>query len=270
MKMKISLTIADTADERYPAVIKGDLLQGVRRAAAWGYEAVELHLADPAALDWGRLAHLCGERGVAVTALGTGLAYGQEGLSFTDPSPGVRREAVARICAHLEAAAPFGAPVIIGSIRGSIPSPEKQPLFAGYLADCLKRTLEKAEKESVDLVIEALNRYESNLVNTAAAGLALIEELGSQRLKLHLDTFHMNIEESSLAGAIRGAAGHLGHIHFADSNRRHPGSGHLDFGEIIGALKEIAYRGAVGFEYLPWPDPKEAALQGKAHIEALL
>lgn len=268
--MKLSLTIAATADEHYPAVIRGDPVQGIGQAAAWGYGAVELHLADPARLDWGRVARACAEHRVALTSLGTGLAYAQERLSFTDPSPRVRREAAARICAHLEAAAPFGAPVIIGSLRGSIPSPGAEQRFAGYLTDCLKRCLDQAEKEGVDLVIEAINRYETNLINTAAAGKALIEELGSARLKLHLDTFHMNIEEADPAGAIRGAAGCLSHMHFADSNRRHPGSGHLDFGAITGALKEIAYRGAIGFEYLPWPDPRAAALKGRTHIEALL
>lgn len=267
--MKLSITAAATKDQHFPAILKGDLPGSISRAAEWGYQAIELHLADPAALDWAEVAAAAEKNGVAISSLGTGLAYVQEQLCFTDSRLHRRQEAVARICAHLEAARPFQAPVIIGSVRGSVPRNGDVTAYTGYLRECLKQCLEKAERENVDLVIEAINRYETNLINSAAEGAALIEQLGSKRLKLHLDTFHMNIEEPNLRQSIEQAAGCLGHMHFADSNRRHPGSGHLDFAEIVGALHKIDYRGAIAFEYLPWPDAAAAALKGKAHIEAV-
>lgn len=268
--MKLSLTVAATEDQNYPALLKGDLAGNIRRAARWGFEAVELHLADPSLYDWPEMAAIAGDCGVEITSFGTGLACRQDRLSFTDPGAQRREAAVARVALFLDAARVFKAPVIIGSIRGSVPRPEEAEKYGGYLVDSLQRCLELAEKAGVDLVIEAINRYETNLLNSAAEAMALLAKIGSPRLKLHLDTFHMNIEEADLGAAIRDAAGCLGHIHLADSNRRYPGSGHLDFAAIVKALKAIGYRGAAALEYLPWPAAEEAALRGKAHLEPLL
>ncbi|HIP99164.1 TPA: sugar phosphate isomerase/epimerase, partial [Candidatus Bipolaricaulota bacterium] len=103
---------------------------------------------------------------------------------------------------------------------------------------------------------EALNRYESHLVNTAAQALAVVEEVGSPALGVLLDTYHMNIEEADLPGAIHLVGGRLQLVHVADSNRRAPGRGHIPFRELLAALEGIGYRGPLIVECTaPGPDP---------------
>ena len=108
-------------------------------------------------------------------------------------------------------------------------------------------------------MVEPINRYETNFVNTVDEALGLVEELGEPSAKLLLDTFHMNIEERSMEDAVRTAGESLGYLHVSDSNRRAPGQGHLDFCLLLDALEEIAYQGMLVSEILPLPDDRWAA-----------
>ena len=92
----------------------------------------------------------------------------------------------------------------------------------------------------VTLVLEAMNRYESDVLNTIEECVRTIEQFGSAHLKLHIDTYHMNIEEDRIGPNIIAAGKHIGHVHIADSNRGYPGTGHYDFAETIAALKQWA------------------------------
>src|SRR4029077_21202542 len=105
------------------------------------------------------------------------------------------------------------------------------------------------------------NRYETNLVNTIAAGVALLQPLSTKNVKLLPDLFHMNIEEVDSASALRAAAGFIGHLHFVDSNRRPAGMGHIDYRPIAQALEAIGYNGFASAEALSYPDPEAAARQ---------
>ncbi len=100
----------------------------------------------------------------------------------------------------------------------------------------------------VDYCLEALNRFEGYLINTAAEALAFIREVDCPAVKVHLDTFHMNIEEDSMGGAIRTADTVLGHFHVGECNRRVPGKGRMPWFEIACALRDIAYDGPVVME----------------------
>lgn len=105
-----------------------------------------------------------------------------------------------------------------------------------------------AQDCGVDYCLEVLNRFEGYLLNTAREGVAFVEQVDCPAVKLHLDTFHMNIEEDSMGGAIRTADKHLGHFHTGECNRRVPGKGRMPWHEIGTALKDIAYQGAVVME----------------------
>ena len=136
--------------------------------------------------------------------------------------------------------------MIIGGIRGKISSSGGQfnnDVKQGNLA--LQTCLEYAEKMGVFLLLEPINRYETNIINTLDDGLELIEELGSSNLKLLPDTFHMNIEERSFAESIMRAGSHIGYVHFADSNRMAPGWGHIDFTQVLNALANVGYGGLI-------------------------
>jgi sugar phosphate isomerase/epimerase len=132
-------------------------------------------------------------------------------------------------------------------------------LFEARFIEALEACLPLAEKAGVTLVLEAVNRYESDILNTIAECVRFIERLGSDHLKVHIDTFHMNTEEDRIGENIVAAGKYIGHVHIADSNRHFPGRGHYDFAETISALKTIGYDRALSVECLGLPTPIEAA-----------
>lgn len=112
----------------------------------------------------------------------------------------------------------------------------------------IAKTADVAKDSNVDLVLEVVNRFESNLLNTTAQGLKFVEETGSDHVRLHLDTFHMNIEEANPAAAIRLAGDKLGYFHIGESNRGYLGDGVINFDLIFDALLDIDYERDVVFE----------------------
>jgi sugar phosphate isomerase/epimerase len=128
-----------------------------------------------------------------------------------------------------------------------------------YLQSALNELGEQALKYNVPLIYEPLNRYETNIINSLAQGSALLADLKTKNVKLLADLFHLNIEEVNIADSIRHAAGDIGHVHLADSNRRPATLGHIDFGPIAQALAEISYGGYISAECLPYSDSDSAA-----------
>ena len=112
----------------------------------------------------------------------------------------------------------------------------------------LKTLTKYAEKNKKQVCLEPLNRFETDFINTCDQGLKLLKAVGSKALTLHLDTFHMNIEEKNQAEAIRKAGKLLGHFHACGSDRGTPGNDHIDWKPIAKALKEIRYQGDVVIE----------------------
>jgi D-psicose/D-tagatose/L-ribulose 3-epimerase len=108
-------------------------------------------------------------------------------------------------------------------------------------ADCLRSVCEYASALGVDIAIEPINRFEGYLIATAEEGLRYLELVGCGNVGLHLDTFQMNIEESSLPAAITSAGNKLFHFHICASHRGIPGEGHIDWPVVFTALKEIGY-----------------------------
>jgi sugar phosphate isomerase/epimerase len=107
--------------------------------------------------------------------------------------------------------------------------------------------------------LEPLNRYETDIIHTVAEGMELIQRVGAPNFGLLLDTFHMNIEEPSIEASIRACGERIFHFHVADSNRWHPGAGHLDLRSILAALRATGYDGYVSGEFMPLPDADTAA-----------
>jgi len=112
----------------------------------------------------------------------------------------------------------------------------------------MKEAIKKAEDLDLIYNVEVVNRFEQFLMNTVAEGVAYVKEVGSPHLKILLDTFHMNIEEDTIGGAIETAGECLGHLHTGESNRKPPGYGHIPWDEIGASLKKINFRGWVVME----------------------
>lgn len=223
-----------------------DWPQSLGQVRAAGYRVVELAVTDPQTLDYDSLRATLDHYGLQLVAFTTGQAAGKEGLSLSSPDIRVREKAIARVQAHAKMARGFQAIVIIGLLRGK--SGNLSLLFES-IKECTQAYPE------VRFALEPLNRYETELINSVAEALGLVELIGADNLGLLFDTFHSNIEERSVREALTLCGERLFHVHLADSNRWIPGFGHFPFAELWEALEAVGYQGALVLECLPRPDP---------------
>jgi sugar phosphate isomerase/epimerase len=267
--MRSAVTISLVNEARGgPFVFWEDLAGSIQQAKQLGFDAVEIFPPSPDAIDPDDLAKLLNDNGLSLAAVGTGAGWVKHKLTLTSPDTEVHARAMAFVEEMIEFAAELGAPVIIGSMQGRADGPKETAL--GYLSQSLLNLGLVAAGFNVPLLYEPLNRYETNLVNTLADGVKLLAGLATTNVKLLADLYHMNIEEANLAGALRTAGPHVGHVHFADSNRRAVGMGHTDFGPVIAALRDIGYSGYLSAEVLPLPDSHSAARQTIESFKALV
>ncbi|WP_198175121.1 TIM barrel protein [Spirosoma telluris] len=260
--MKSCVTIALVSQIKTgPWIYWNDLESSFGKAASLGFDAVELFTPSADAISTDRLSALVDQFGLKIAAVGTGAGKVIQGLTLTDPDPVIRSRAVDFIADMIGFGASFGAPAIIGSMQGNaVPGIEKEQALS-WLAEGLNTLGQQAEEKGVNLIYEPLNRYETNLINDLMTGVSFSKALRTGNVVLLADLFHMNIEEPSLADSIRLAGSSIGHVHFADSNRRPMGLGHTAMDEVAQALKDIGYAGYVSAEAFPFPTPDQAALQ---------
>ncbi len=268
--MKLSVVLSTQFAKFQAATFKGDLVSSVTKIADLGYEGVELAIRDPNTVNLDELEYLLRKHDLSVPAIGTGQAWGEEGLSFTDPEKIVRHKAIERIKSHIPLASRFKAVIIIGLIRGVVKPEVEQEQAEQWLADALLECSLSAHAENVRLALEPINRYETTLINTALQGKELVEKIGMPNFGLLLDTFHMNIEEAQIEPSIRMCGDRIFHFHVADSNRMYPGAGHLDFRSILAELKAAGYDGWISGEFLAKPDAITAAGQSIKQIKMCL
>ena len=145
-----------------------------------------------------------------------------------------------------------------------------------WLIGGLRQCARAAAPHGVRLALEPLNRYETSLINSVREALDAIERVGEENLGLLPDTFHMNIEDRSIEQSLRQAGDRVIHFHVADSNRWHPGGGHIDFAAILDVLGGIGYTGyvsggaGVGQGEELAADARTAAAEAIYHLRAAL
>jgi sugar phosphate isomerase/epimerase len=244
-----------------PWIFWDDLAEGMAKAQALGFDAVEFFTASADAVEPETVHRLIEETGLSIGAVGSGAGKVLHGWSLVDPDAAVRDKATGFIGEMIDFGANFGAPVIIGSMQGIATPEQEREEVLGLLRDGLNVLGKRAADHGVKLIYEPLNRYETNLFNLTGEAAEFLKTLETDAVALLADLFHMNIEEADIAAAIREHAGSIGHVHFADSNRRPIGCGHTEMGEIAKAIIESGYDGCVSAEAFPWPDPDAAAEQ---------
>jgi sugar phosphate isomerase/epimerase len=250
-----------------PFVFWDDLNAAIDQTATLGFDALEVFAPGPDAVSPDKLGQALNSRGLVLAAVGTGAGWVKHKLLLTDPDASQRKRAVEFVRSMIDFGAAAGAitgspaPAIIGSMQGRWTSDVSKETALGWLRETLDELGAHASSRGATLLIEPLNRFETNLLNTLADGSALLRSLKSTNVKLLADLFHMNIEERDSASAFLTAGADVGHVHFVDSNRRPAGCGHTDYGPIASALRRINYRGFASAEALPWPDPAGAAKQ---------
>lgn len=254
-----------------PVPLRGMIADCARTAAHLGYEAIELHLTNPKRYSAAAITQMLKENGLRLSALATGLEL-NHGFCLIDNDKEMRRAAVARVREHIELAGALGGIVIIGCIRGNISDVE----LASERRDSLARLRESmstladyADEHGVTIVLEAINYYVNNYLNTLKETAAFIRSVNSSALRLHADTHHMNIGETELPSALQETGDLLGYIHYSDSNRLYPGGGHIDFATVAATLTKIGYRGYISMEITPFPDGITAARRAISHAKAV-
>lgn len=257
MKLSLVVSVEETAFDA--VAIRGGWEAGIARLAALGFDGAELAIRDTAMVDAGHVEAAVRRANLAVPAIGTGQAFLRDGLSLSSPDAGVRLAAAERLLGHVRLAARLGSIVIIGLIRGRAEG--GHAATASRFLEGIGPVLDAAASAGVRLVVEPINRYETDFLVTVEETLEVIGASGAPHLGVLADTFHMNIEEAVVENALAAAGARLWHVHVADSNRWAPGFGHLDFPAIVGTLRRCGYLGFLSAEILPRPNPETAAAQ---------
>ncbi|MBC7083586.1 MAG: sugar phosphate isomerase/epimerase [Firmicutes bacterium] len=238
-----------------------------KRLSECGFDGVEL-MGEPDRYCLSDVRQLCDKYGLEVLSIAGMYPWPTDERDLANPDPEVRQRAVAYLRKCVDFALDVGARLIIvvpSAVGKTRPVGEHhddetwedayQKEWA-YAVESVREAAGYAGEKGILLAIEPINRYETYLVNTAEQGMRFISGVGSESVKLHLDTFHMNIEESDPTRAVRLAGDLLVNVHISDSNRQAVGRGHFDFGAMMKVLKEIGYGGALTLEPLPpVPDP---------------
>ena len=263
--MRSAITISLVPETRGgPFVFSDGLADGWAKAADLGFDAVEIFPASPAAINPAELDELRNRHRLDVAAFGTGAGWVVRKLTLTHADAAVRAEARVFIKGIIDLGGRFGAPAIIGSMQGRWEGAVRRDVALRHFAEALEELGEHAARQRVPLLYEPLNRYETNLFNRLGEAAAWLRTLQTRNVRLLAYLFHMNIEEADTAAALRDAGNLVGHVHFADSNRRAVGMGQTNVAPIVRALREINYAGYLSAEIFPQPDALAAARQTMA------
>lgn len=223
-----------------------ELLNALNRTDELGYKLIEFSYLDPAEVDVKWLARETAARGLDV-AVSMGLP--PEGdISSTEQS--VVRNGQAILDKAVALTRDLGGNKLAGILSSSHGKKEHSPTRQAWDTSvaALSQVAETAKSAGVTLNLEIVNRFESNMLNTASQGMAYIADTGASNVFLHLDTFHMNIEEADVGLAIRHAADKIGYIHIGESHRGYLGTGSIDFSSIFDALVTIGWDDYLTFE----------------------
>ncbi len=226
------------------------------KAADMGFDLLEVAVEEPALVDPAALRAAASDAGLGLILCG---AFGP-GRNLSSAETAEVHAAEEYLRWMIDAAAEVGSPVIGGPMYSAVgkdrlPSQTAREAEWQRAAEGLHKWATYAGRHNVRLAFEALNRFENDMVNVAAQGLALIHDAGDPRdeagkplLGLHLDTFHMHLEEKDSAAAIRATGEHLLHFHACENDRGVPGTGQVHWQGVAQALEEIGYARAVVIE----------------------
>jgi sugar phosphate isomerase/epimerase len=258
--MKLSIAIADTHALPSAFVVYRGFEECIPKAAKLGYDGVELALKRADEININRLNDLLDENGIEISCISTGQVYADGGLMFTHENIRKREEVKEIFKELIDLAETFGKTVNIGRIRGQIgkrPRSYVEDLFIQVARELCDYALQK----DVTLILEPVNRYEIDFINSVEEGVDLMKKVGRSNMMLMPDIFHMNIEDRKIGGELARNVDYIKYVHFADSNRLAPGEGHIDFHEVFQFLFEAGYDGWISAEILPKPNPDIAARQ---------
>lgn len=230
------------------------------KIAEMGYNIVEVAVEDKNIIDWSKLKKTAEKLGLKITVSG---AFGPN-RDISSVNPSIRREGFDYIVDCIQIAADMGSPIFTGPVYSAVGktrmvSSEQKNQERAWCVENLQKVGEIAKKNGVIIGVEPLNRFETDMINTADQALSLVNEVSSPTIKISLDTFHNNIEEKNIASSIiKIGKDLLCHIQGNESDRGTPGTGNVDWIGIKNALETIGYEGAIVLETFGAPSEELA------------
>jgi D-psicose/D-tagatose/L-ribulose 3-epimerase len=220
-----------------------------RQFKQWGFDTVEIPVEDPSHIDPAHVKRELDKHGLVCGSICACMGPDRD-LRGTAQQQQTGLKYMLKL---IEQMVPLGCPSLIGPVYSAVgradavPADEYQKQWKTVVKH-LKTLCRHAERNKKQVCLEPLNRFETDFINTCDQALKMVRAVGSPALKVHLDTFHMNIEEKNQAASIRKAGKLLGHFHACGSDRGTPGNDHIDWKPIAKALKDVRYRGDVVIE----------------------
>ncbi len=231
----------------------------LEKAKDIGYDIIEIAVEDRNLIDWSLMKQTARDLGLDITISG---AFGASRDISSDQAE-IRAEGLAYIVDCAEIAHEMGSPVFGGPLYSAVGktrlvSAELKAQERSWCLENLDKAARRAAELGVVLALEPLNRFETDMVNTMDQAISIVDEVGSDNLKILLDTFHANIEEKDIPAAIEKLGSRLVHVQANENDRGTPGTGHLDWVGIRRALDKIGYQGGLVIETFGAPS-KELA-----------
>jgi D-psicose/D-tagatose/L-ribulose 3-epimerase len=220
--------------------------EAISSTAEAGYDLIEIPLLDPSSVDAVATRRLLDSYGI-----GAGCSLGlSDATNVSSEDPQAVAAGRRLLDEALRATVEMGSDYLGGVLFGVLGRHDAAVTERGYAnaVSAMQELASNAAREGVTIGLEVVNRYESNVLNTTEQGLRFLDDIGAPNATLHLDTYHMNIEEHGMAEAIELAGPRLGYFHVGESNRGPLGSGTVDFESTFAALDRIGYDGTITFE----------------------
>jgi D-psicose/D-tagatose/L-ribulose 3-epimerase len=264
-----------------------NLRETLERIRSYGYDRAELPFETLDGFDPESARRALEDLGLGATTVGAIT----EDRDILSDDPAIVARGTAYLMEAIDLAAEIGSPVMSGPIYSAVgrcwlQSPAERARDIDRLVRELDPIAAHASRRGVALGLEPLNRFETSFVNLVEQGVEIVDRVDNPALGLLLDTFHMNIEEKSIGDAIRAAGSRIVHVHACENDRGTPGSGHVPWAEVAGALRDIDYRGPIVIEtfnpdihtiaravsiWRPFaPSPEALASEGIAFLRDLL
>jgi len=229
---------------------KGDYALFAKKAAKIGFDILEVsagQLVTMSGKELDELRSLTTDLGISITS-NIGPAKNKD---VSSKNPAIRKAGIKHLSAIMHAMDRLDSRVLAGVLYSYWPcdfrAVDKKAAWELGIAS-VRELAKTAESLGIDLCLEVVNRFETYILNTSEEAVRYCKAVGSKRVKILLDTFHMNIEEDNIGDAIRLAGRRLGHLHVGEGNRKVPGKGHIPWNEIDKALRDIHYEMAVVME----------------------
>ncbi|MBQ0025831.1 MAG: sugar phosphate isomerase/epimerase [Lachnospiraceae bacterium] len=266
--MKFSVCAVDRPlPDTIPFPLRGKTYEECAKIAAeLGFDGIELQVQDPAGYNGAELKRQLDGYGIHASAVTTGLAYLNEGMSMTHPDPVMRKATVERLKRQLDLAKELDSQILVGFIRGR-QLDRSAAEFESILTDSVGEVLSYAEQIQTPFVMEQINHIDGDLFCSTERTMQFLEKFDSPWLVYNGDTYHMFFEDVDTKAAIRRSLSRLVLFHVSDIKRQLPDDKHFNFYEAAEVLHEVNYDKWTSIECRPLPDSYTCCKQGIEYLK---